>query len=131
MMELVFLAPWLFFLFAGALDCGYFLYALVSVESAARVAALYSSTNTTTAIDSSTACTYVLQELKYLPNIGSTTTTCSADPVTVSAQLDTGSDGTTASRISVVYQSMPLVPIPGLLSGRHRWTRTVKMRVRG
>ena len=129
MLELALLSPWIFFLFAGALDCGYFLYALISVESAARVAALYASTSTTTATDSTTACSYVLQELKYLPNIGSTTS-CSSDPVTVTAQLDSGSDGTSASRVSVVYQSLPLVPIPGLLSGRYTWTRTVKMRVR-
>src|SRR5437588_8527311 len=119
MLELALLAPWIFFLFAGALDCGYYSYALISVESAARVAALYASTSASTAIDSSTACTYVLQELRNLPNVGASTTSCSADPVTVSAQIQNGSDGTSAALVSVTYQSLPLIPIPGLLQGRH------------
>jgi Flp pilus assembly protein TadG len=131
MLELALLAPWIFFLFAGALDCGYFSYALISVESAARVAALYASTSTSTATDSGTACTYVLQELRSLPNIGASTTSCGASPVTVSAQIQNGSDGTAASLVSVTYQSLPLIPIPGLLQGRYTWTRTVKMRLRG
>jgi Flp pilus assembly protein TadG len=131
MLELALLAPWIFFLFVGALDCGYFAYALISVESAARIAALYSSTSSTTATDSSTACTYVLQQLRGLPNVGSAVTSCSSNPVTVTAQIQNGSDGTAASLVSVSYQSLPLIPIPGLLQGRHIWTRTVKMRVRG
>ncbi len=130
MLELALISPWIFFLFAGALDCGYYCYALISMESAARVAALYTSTSFTTSADSSTACTYVLQELRSLPNVGSITS-CSANPVTVSAQSDTGSDGTSASKVSVTYQSLPLVPIPGLLQGSYTWTRTVKMRLRG
>jgi Flp pilus assembly protein TadG len=131
MLELALLAPWIFFLFAGALDCGYFCYALISVENAARVAALYASTDTSTGANSTAACTYVLQELRTLPNVGSAVSSCSANPVTVSAQLENGSDGTSASKVSVTYQSLPLVPIPGLLQGRFTWTRSVKMRLRG
>jgi Flp pilus assembly protein TadG len=131
MLELALLAPWIFFLFAGALDCGYFCYALISIESAARAAALYTSTSTTTATDSTTACTYVLQQLRTLPNVGSAVMSCTANPVTVNAQLENGSDGTSASKVSVTYQSLQLVPIPGLLQGRYTWTRTVKMRLRG
>jgi Flp pilus assembly protein TadG len=131
MIELTLLAPWVFFLFAGALDCGYYAYALISVESAARVAALYASTSTSTATDTSTVCTYVLQELRGLPNVGASTTSCSANPVTVNAQLQNGTDGTAASMVSVSYQSLPLIPIPGLLQGRYTWTRSVKMRLRG
>jgi len=131
MIELVLLAPWIFFLFAGAVDCGYYAYALISVESAARVAALYTSTNASTAVDNNTACSYVLQELKTLPNVGSSTSSCTANPVTVNAQLQNASDGTTASMVSVTYQSLPLIPIPGLLQGRYTWTRAVRMRLRG
>jgi len=131
MLELTLLAPWIFFLFAGALDCGYFCYALISVENAARVAALYTSTDNSTSADSTTACTYVLQELRTLPNVGSAVTSCAANPVTVSAQLENGSDGTSASKVSVTYQSLPLIPIPALLQNRFTWTRTVKMRLRG
>jgi len=131
MLEMALMAPWIFFLFAGALDCGYYSYALISMESAARIAALYTSTNTSTATDATTACGYVLQEMSSLPNVGSSMTSCSADPVTVTAELQNGSDGTTASLVSVRYQSVALIPIPGLLSGRYTWTRSVKMRLRG
>jgi Flp pilus assembly protein TadG len=130
MLELALLSPWIFFLFAGALDCGYYCYALISVESAARVAALYTSTSTSTSTDSSTACTYVLQELRTLPNAGSLSS-CEANPVTVRATVENGSDGSTASKVSVTYQSLPMIPIPGLLQGTYTWTRTVKMRLRG
>jgi Flp pilus assembly protein TadG len=131
MLELALLAPWIFFLFIGALDCGYYCYALISVESAARVAALYTSTNTSTSADSGIACTYVLQELKSMPNVGPAITSCSANPVTVNAVSENGSDGTSASKVSVTYQSVQLLPIPGLLQGRYTLTRIVKMRLRG
>ena len=131
MLELALLMPWIFFLFAGAVDCGFYAYALISVESAARVAALHASTDATTAVDATAACTYALGELKDLPNVSSTTTTCSASPVIVRAQLQNGSDGTPAALVSVVYQSVPLIPIPGLLQNNFTWTRSAKMRLRG
>ena len=131
MLELAMLSPWIFFLFIGALDCGYYCYALITLENAARVAALYTSTASTTADDASTACTYVLQEMRALPNVGSSVTSCAANPVTVTAQLENATDGTSASKVSVSYQSLPLIPLPGLLQGRYTWTRAVKLRVRG
>src|SRR5712691_2982936 len=89
-LELAFFAPWLFFLFVGALDFGFYAYALISVESAARVAALYASTNTTTATDSTGACTYALGELRNLPNVGSMTS-CTTNPLKITAQPQNGS----------------------------------------
>jgi Flp pilus assembly protein TadG len=130
MLELALVAPWIFFLFAGALDLGYYTYALISVESAARAAALYTSTSTGTASDGTTACTYALGELKTLPNIGNLST-CDANPLKVTASAQNGSDGTAASLVSVTYQSVTLIPIPGLLQGQFTWTRSVKMRLRG
>ena len=38
--ELSLMMPWLFFLFVGALDFGFYSYALISVQNSARVAAL-------------------------------------------------------------------------------------------
>ena len=131
MVELVLLAPWIFFLFAGALDCGFYCYALISVQSAARVAALYASTDSSTAVDQTTTCTYTLNQLRDLPNVGGGTTSCAASPVIVSSQLATGSDGTSAAQVTVTYQSVPLIPIPGLLQNRFTWNRSVKMRLRG
>lgn len=131
MIELVLLAPWIFFLFTGAVDCGFYCYALISVESAARVAALHASTDATSAVDQTTACTYTLNELKYLPNVGSGTTSCSASPVIVNTQVQNGSDGSSAALVSVTYRNSPLIPIPGLLQNNFTWTRTVMMRLRG
>lgn len=131
LLEMAMFAPWIFFLFAGALDCGYYSYALITVENAARVAALYTSTDTGTAADSATACTNALAEMRSLPNVGSSLSTCTASPVTVTAQLDAGSDSTPASVVTVTYDSVGLIPIPGLLQGRFTWTRSVKMRLRG
>ena len=130
MIELVLFAPWFFFLFVGALDLGFFAYSLICVENAARVAALYTSTSSSTAADSTTACTYVLAELKNLPNL-SAVSSCSTTPLKVTAQAQTASDGTSASSVSVSYRSGQLIPIPGVLQGQFTWTRSVIMRLRG
>jgi Flp pilus assembly protein TadG len=37
--EFSLMAPWILFLFAGAFDWGFYAYALISVQNAARVAA--------------------------------------------------------------------------------------------
>jgi len=133
--------PWVLFLFAGAFDWGFYSWALVSTENAARVAAMYTSTNVGTAADSKGACTYALAELAYAPNVAanpgvnSTTPTtgstgCSAAPVTVVASAVTGPDGSNASQVSVTYQTPVLIPIPGLLPSQISITRVVQMRLR-
>jgi hypothetical protein len=129
MMELVMIGPWIFFLSIGALDWGFFSTALVSVEAAARSAALYTSTSSSTAGDSTTACTIALGELRKLPNIGASVTTCGSNPV-VTATAVTGPDSANASTVSVTYQSVSLIPIPGLLAKQLTVTRTVTLRLR-
>jgi Flp pilus assembly protein TadG len=128
--EISLLAPWIFFLFVGTLDMGFFGYSLIAVENAARVAAEYTSKSSTVAADSSEACTLALNELRMLPNVGSGTTTCSGAPVTVSASSVSGTDGSPATSVSVTYNSASLVPIPGLLMGKLNVTRIVQMRVK-
>ena len=59
-LEMALLGPWFFFLSIGALDWGFYSYALITTESAARVAAEYTSTATATLSDSSGACTVAL-----------------------------------------------------------------------
>jgi Flp pilus assembly protein TadG len=118
--------PWLFFLFVGASDLGFFCYDLVAVQDAARVAALYTSQSSSTASDSTGACTYVLKELQDIPNVKSLAT-CTASPLTVTATAVTASDGKPASQASVTYASPQLIPIPGVLSGQYTWTRSVTM----
>src|SRR5215472_5625997 len=101
-LETAMILPWYIFLFVGAFDWGYYAHALISTESAARVAALYSSQSSTTAGDSTGACTYALEELRIITNIGATQTTCTG-PVAVTATAVTGADGQPASEVSVAY----------------------------
>ena len=129
MLEAALLLPWVLFLFAGAFDLGFYNYALVSTQNAARVAAWYTSQTTTTATDATTACTYALAELASLPNVGTSVTRCTASPVVVTATQVTGADGAEAAQVSVAYTSPQLIPIPGTLPGQYTFTRTVQMRL--
>ncbi len=130
LVELSFLVPLIVFFFIGTLDLGFYCYALISVQNAARVAALYTSTSSSTWSDSTGACTYALGEMTGLPNIGSTVTSCGGTPLTVTAASSSGAGLTSASIVSVTYQSVPVIPIPGLLPGQFTWTRSVKMATR-
>ena len=67
--------PWLFLLFVGVLDAGFYSYALISAQSATRVAALYTSSSAPLAGDSAGACRYALEELRMTPNVGNGVTT--------------------------------------------------------
>ena len=129
MIELVMFAPWFFFLLIGALDWGFYASALVSLQAAARSAALYTSGSSTNASNSTTACTIVLGEIRKLPNIGAGVTSCGSNPV-VTATAVTGPDSIAASRVSITYQSISLIPIPGILAKQFTVTRVVTMRVR-
>jgi Flp pilus assembly protein TadG len=128
-MEAALLVPWLIFLFIGAFDMGFYCYAMISVENAARVAAEYTATSSFTASDASTACTLVLNELASIPNV-SGVSACGSLPVKVSAAAVSASDGSAASQVTVQYQSGLFIPIPGLLTGRLTITRVAEMRLR-
>src|SRR6202043_3764127 len=89
--EFSLLMPWYVFLFVGAFDYGFFAYSLIASQSAATVGALYCATSSSTVSDSTTACGYALDQLRNLPNVGSSLTTCgtgstvsSSAPVAVS-----------------------------------------------
>lgn len=127
MLELALLGPWVLFLFIGALDWGFYAYALISLQSAARSAALYTSTSSATVADSATACSLVLAEMASLPNVG---TVCGVNPVVTAASV-TGPDSAIATQVSVTYTSLSMIPIPGLLTKQFTITRIVKMRLRG
>ena len=129
-LELALLAPGIFFLFCGALDWGFLANALISLQSAARTAAVYTSTGTATSADSTAACSLALGEMMKLPNIGSSVTSCSGSPLTVTAASLVGPDGGAASQVTVTYTTVSLIPIPGLLPNRVTLTRVVKMRLR-
>lgn len=126
--EVSLMAPWIFFLFVGTLDFGFYSYAVIATQNAARVAAMQTSTNTTTMADSTLACNYALTELNVLPNTRSLTT-CAALPVIVNATSFVDADGATGSRVDVTYQTINMIPIPGL-SGRLSITRNAQMRLK-
>jgi Flp pilus assembly protein TadG len=129
MLEAALLLPWILFLFVGAFDLGFYNYALISTQNAARVAAWYTSQTTTTSTDATTACTYALAELSSMPNVGTTVTSCAAAPVVVTATQVTGVDGAEASQVSVSYTSPQMIPIPGALPGQYTFDRIVQMRL--
>lgn len=117
------------FLFIGVVDLGFYCYDLMAVENAARVAAEYTSSGSSTASDSTGACTRVLAELASLPNV-SGLSSCNALPiqVTVTSGTGLGSSGTETT-VTVTYQSQQLIPIPGLLPGQMVFVRSVEARV--
>jgi hypothetical protein len=127
--EAALLLPCLVFLFIGVFDMGFYLYAMIGVENAARVAVEYTAASSYTASDSSTACTLVLTELSSVTNL-SGVSNCNALPLKVNAAAVNAVDGTQASQVSVQYQSNMMIPIPGLLMGRLTLTRTAQMRLR-
>jgi len=126
--EVSLMAPWIFFLFVGTIDFGFYSYAIIATQNAARVAVMQTSTNTNTMADSTMACNYALTELNVLPNTRSLTT-CGALPVIVNATSFVDADGATGSEVSVTYQTINMIPIPGL-TGRLSITRNAQMRLK-
>ncbi len=135
--EFSLLIPWYIFLFVGAYDYGFFAYSLIASQTAASVGATYCSSSSSTLTDATTACSYALDQFRYLPNVGSGLSTCgtgttvtTSAPVAVTASSVTGPDGNTATAVTVVYLTPQLIPIPGILPGTLTINRTVKMRQR-
>jgi Flp pilus assembly protein TadG len=126
-MEFALFLPFLLFSFVGAFDWGNYSWALMKTEGAARVAALYTSGSASTATDSSGACTRALAEMSDAVNLQGQSSCTGA--LTVTAALVTGPDGNNASQVTVSYQTVSLIPIPGLLPGQTTITRVVTMMV--
>jgi hypothetical protein len=127
------MTPWLIFLFIGAMDWGFYAYALIATEGAARIACMYTSSSSSTTTDSTTACTYALGQLKKMSNVtsctaGSTSVTSSA-PLAVSATSVTGPDGAAAAQVEVVYLTPIYMPMMGTLPQQITIRRIVEMRV--
>jgi Flp pilus assembly protein TadG len=128
-LELALLSPWVFFLFIGVLDWGFYGYALISMQAAARSAVLFTSATPGAASDLTNACKIVVKELSTLPNIGTAPNDCSSNPV-VTATPIMGPDLANAAQISVRYQTITLIPIPGLLAKQFTFNKVVIMRIR-
>ena len=148
LVEIALLSPWIFFLFVGVLDVGFYTYGAICTQNAARAAAIQTATAPGAFYQSDTlACTASLRELNLLPNVVSVNS-CGALPVVVtrrtlcdSAQVSyvtcdapgcadcTTNPKSASSQVAVQYQSIPLVPIPGILTGRLTITRIAESRI--
>ncbi len=130
LVEVTLLAPWIFFLFVGVLDFGFYAYTFISTENAARAAALLTSRSKTAASDQLDACRIVRTELQWAAYGRTFSPTCDAAPLQVTATLQpTGLDGAPAAEVTVVYRTMSMIPIPGVLAKEFDITRTVQMKV--
>jgi Flp pilus assembly protein TadG len=130
-LEMALMLPWYMFLFVGTFDWGYYAHSLISTESAARVAALYTSASSSTAANQSVACILANEELRVATNISSTgTPTCAASPLIVTATSVTGPDNLAASQVAVTYTTVSLIPIPLLLEKSATFYRVITMRLR-
>ena len=133
MVEFCLLMPWYIFLFAGTFDFGFYSYALIATSNAARITATYCSSGSGACPSITSSCTnYVLAQLSYMPNVGSTVTTCSASPVTLSISYPSAAscpDTNTCTAVTLTYVTPRLVPIPGLFPGQITITKTVQMRL--
>jgi Flp pilus assembly protein TadG len=138
--ETALMLPWLIFSFMGTLDFGFATYSLISLQSAARVAAVYASSNSVVAMataaspTSGPACTYALAEMRNAPNVGSGVTTCTAsDPVQLSATYNNpaGSDGFLPSETVSVTYTIHLLAIPIIMPSQITITRQVECPLRG
>ena len=130
LIEVTVMAPLMLLLFAAVVDIGFFCYAAVCTENAARVGALHASTDRDLAA-SATINQYVradvCAEMKALPNIGSS---CPDSVLSVSTvgQPFTGADGRPATQVTVTYTTVPLFRLPGLMS-TYSITRVVQVRL--
>jgi Flp pilus assembly protein TadG len=116
--EVALMAPWIFFLFVGVLDFGFYAYAFISTENAARAAVLLTSKSRVAATDQTDACAIVLSEMAWAAYGRNVSPTCSAAPLVVNATLlpNGGLDGTDAAQVEVQYTTIPMIPIPGAMA---------------
>jgi Flp pilus assembly protein TadG len=138
LIEVTLLCPWILFLFMGIYDFGFFAYAAICTQNAARAAALASAETATSTL---TPCSAALGELRMILNV-TPSLTCNSLPVVVTVTTLTNATspvcadcgllpytGATSKQASVQYQSPPMFLIPGIMNGRLTLTRIAEMRV--
>lgn len=138
------MAPWIFILFMAIFDFGFYSYAMIATENAARVAALVlsgspgeSGTPAGDAARKKRACHQAQNELRMLPNfnsfdVGSGGNDCTSGPLVITtteilAGDPESADGERAIKVAVTYQTIPLFPIPAV-TNQLTITRTVQIR---
>jgi hypothetical protein len=152
LVEVALLSPWIFFLFVGVFDLGFYAYAVICTENAARAAAV--QTAATVGVQSNlNACDAAWDELKGLPNVAGLSEDCTKLPViviqktlctkaTVQPSMNCDAPGcadcgnandptgrAASSQVTVTYQSGLFIPIPGILTNQLNITRSVEMRI--
>ncbi len=146
MVEVTLMMPWIVFLFVGIFDFGFYSYAAISTQNAARAAAIRISTDQYS-FAVGNACIAALGELRGLPNMAGVTT-CAAsagavsdsepaaveavvlDNTTSPACADCGVTPTATSvQARVTYRTSQLIPIPGAMMGRMTLTRMAESRI--
>ncbi len=152
--EAALMAPWVFFLFVGILDSGFYTYSAIATQNAARAVAIQSA-NSGGSLTALVMCQAAKNELGFLPNVvnmgncaasqGAVSNSvpiwvCTGNPLTATASSQCGQpsrvcadctlDASARSIQAVVtYRSIPLIPIPGILPVQLQLTRIAEARV--
>ena len=124
------MCPWILLLFMGLLDFGFYAYAAIATQNAARAAVLATARRPGSAALTPTACFYAREELKYMTNFSTLPVGCGSLPLLVTAQAVSGPDGQPASRVTVSYRTVQLFTLP-FFPGQMTITRTAEVRVFG
>jgi len=157
-MEVALMAPWIFFLFVGILDAGFYSYAAICTQNAARAAALQTAAGVGAQSDT-IACLAALSELKFLPNVKALSlTTCGANAAAITAAAPvavqrktlcatatvipttltcdapgcadcTQDNKAASSQVAVTYQTDKMVNVPGIITNQLTLTRVVEARI--
>ncbi len=135
LIEATLLCPWVFFIFVGAFDMGFYMNALISTENAVRAAGLYYASSNKAPTDVTKSCYYALEILRMQSNVRNSVTTCATSPGAVNqttpvavtaSSASLGPDGQPSTTLTVTYQTVPLIPIPMLLTRQLTVTRSVQ-----
>lgn len=116
-MEFALIAPWIFFVFVGVIDFGFYAYWLMAVTNASRVAAHLAAENGSS---QSIACNEVRNELRGVLGWTSAPAACNASPLIVTVtELDStttpqSADASPSVLVSVTWDATPLIPVPGI-----------------
>jgi Flp pilus assembly protein TadG len=115
LVELAIVAPWIFFLFMYVVDTGICMVAAISVQNAARAAALYYAS--TSGATFNKACSVVTNQLQSLPNAPAN---CSS----ASLQLSVTTSTSAPAVITVTYQTPMPIYAPPFFSGTYQIKRS-------
>ena len=134
--EVALLAPWMFFLFVGVLDLGFYAYAFISTENAARAAVMLTSKSKIAATDQIDACALVRSEMAWAAYGRTLPAACDAAPLVVTATLVSVTEFqgpppilSDAAQVEVKYTTITMIPIPGILKNLFVLDRKWQMKI--